>query len=132
MATATKDETISIRITKDERANLEADATLKGLPPGTVAAAYLSEGSKRSRFPAIDFRDGNPGRVAYLVGTRWPVWLIVDLVNDLNGDTDAAARHMRKPLALVKMALRYAQAYPSEIQAALTLSQKRARDTAAA
>lgn len=132
MAAATKDETLSIRITKAERANLDADALLKGLPTGTIAAAYLCEGSKRSRFPAIDFRDGTPGRVAYLVGTRWPIWMIVDLVNELDGDMEAAAKRIRKPVALVKMAWRYAEAYPAEIKASLTLADNRNKEAVAA
>jgi hypothetical protein len=115
MATMTKDATISIRLTVAEKKKLDADARLKGLPSGTVAAAYISEGVRRSRFPAIDFRNGLPGRVAYLTGTRWPVWLIVDLVEELKGDLAAVAAHMRHPAALVKMAMAYAAAYPQEI-----------------
>ena len=53
---------------------------MKGIPSGTAAAGYIAEGVRRSRFPAIEFRDGQPGRVAYLVGSRWPVWMIVELV----------------------------------------------------
>lgn len=115
MATMTKDATISIRLTAAEKRKLDADARLKGIPSGTVAAAYVAEGVKRSRFPAIDFRDGLPGRVAYLTGTRWPVWLIIELVEELKGDLAAAAAHMRQPGALVKMAMAYAVAYPQEI-----------------
>ncbi len=38
-------------------------------------------------------RVGSPGRVAYLAGTRWLVWLIVELVKDYSGKVKAAARH---------------------------------------
>jgi hypothetical protein len=125
MATATKDATVSVRITPAVKMDLDADAKLKGLAPGTVAANYIAEGVRKSRFPAIDFRDGEPGRVAYLTGTRWPVWLIVDLVKDYSGNVDAAAKHMKRPAALVKMALRYAETFPDEIQAALQLAESR-------
>ena len=125
MATLTKAATVSIRITAAEKLNLDADARIKGLASGTVAANYISEGVRRSRFPAIDFREGQPGRVAYLAGTRWPVWLIVDLVKDYAGDLSAAAKHMSRPVALVQMALRYAEAYPEEIAAALQLAGSR-------
>jgi uncharacterized protein (DUF433 family) len=100
---------------------LEAAATLTGQPPGTLAAIYVKEGVKRSRFPAIEFRDGAPGRVAYVTGTRWPVWMVVDLVNDLGGNTAKAAKRLEKPEPVVKMALAYADAYREEIAAGLTL-----------
>jgi hypothetical protein len=121
MATMTKDESVTLRLTKPEKADLEAAAILTGQPPGSLAAAYVKEGVKRSRFPAIEFRDGTPGRVAYVTGTRWPVWMVVDLVKDLCGNTAKAAKRLEKPEPIVKMALAYADAYPEEIAASLTL-----------
>jgi hypothetical protein len=69
----------------------------------------------------VEFRNGSPGRVAYLVGSRWPVWMIVQLVQELNGDLETAAAQIRKPAALVKMARAYADAYPQEINDCLEL-----------
>lgn len=121
MATVTKDESVTLRLTRPEKAELEAAATLTGQPPGTLAALYVKEGVKRSRFPSIEFRDGAPGRVAYVTGTRWPVWMVVDLVKDLGGSTSKAAKRLEKPEAVLKMALAYAEAYPEEIAAGLAL-----------
>jgi hypothetical protein len=71
---------------------------------------------RRSQFPAVEFRNGSPGRVAFLVGSRWPVWMIVSLVEELKGDIESAASQIRKPAGLVKMVLAYAAAYPEEIK----------------
>ena len=131
MSTATKEETVSVRITAAEKRSLEADARRKGVPTATVAANYIAEGVRRSRFPAVEFRDGSPGRVAYLAGTRWPVWLIVELVKDYSGKVEAAAKHMNRPPALVEMVLNYATAYPEEIDADLQLATSRRRDACA-
>lgn len=117
----TKDESVTLRLTKPEKADLEAAATLTGQPPGTLAALYVKEGVKRSRFPVIEFRDGAPGRVAYVTGTRWPIWMVVDLVKDLGGTTAKAAKRLEKPEPVVKMAIAYAKAYPEEISASLAL-----------
>jgi hypothetical protein len=125
MATMTKDESVTLRLTKPDKADLEAAARLSGQAPGTLAALYVKEGVKRSRFPAIEFRDGAPGRVAYVTGTRWPVWMVVDLVKDLDGNTSKAAKRLEKPEAIVKMALAYAAAYPDEIAAGLALHAER-------
>src|ERR1039458_7144902 len=116
MATMTKEATVSVRLTAREKSGLDADARMKGIPSGTAAAGYIAEGVRRSRFPAIEFRDGQPGRVAYLVGSRWPVWMIVELVRELDGDLTEAVKLIRKPAALVRMALAYADAYPQEIK----------------
>ncbi len=118
-----KNSPLSVRITTPEREALDALAVLRSCPSGTLAASYIAEGVRRSRFPAIDFRDGFPGRVAYLTGTRWPVWMIVDLVAELENDVASAARRVRRPSALLEMALRYAAAYPDEIAAAQQLGQ---------
>jgi hypothetical protein len=121
MATMTKEATVSVRLTILEKGSLDADARMKGIPSGTAAAAYIAEGVRRSQFPAVDFRNGSPGRVAYLVGSRWPVWMIVALVKELKGDIEAAAGQIRKPAGLVKMVLAYAAAHPEEIKDCLEL-----------
>ena len=117
----TKEKSVTLRLTKPEKVDLEAAAILTGQSPGTLAALYVKEGVKRSRFPAIEFRDGAPGRVAYVTGTRWPVWMVVDLTKDLRGNTAKAAKRIEKPEAVVKMALAYAEAYLEEIAACLAL-----------
>lgn len=121
----TKDATVSVRLTARDKFSLDADARMKGIPSGTAAAVYISEGVRRSRFPAIEFRDGQPGRVAYLVGTRWPVWLIVELLAELQDDLKAAVKQIRKPAALITMALAYADAYPQEIADCAALAARR-------
>jgi hypothetical protein len=125
MATMTKEKSVTLRLTKPEKSDLEAAATLTGQPPGTLAGIYVKEGVRRSRFPSIEFRDGAPGRVAYVTGTRWPVWMVVDLVADLSGDTSKAAKRLEKPEPVVKEAIAYAEAYPDEIAAGLALHARR-------
>jgi len=82
-------------------------------------------GVRRSRFPAIEFRDGQPGRVAFLAGSRWPVWLIVELVRELDGDLPKAVELIRKPAALVRITLAYADAYPQEIADSAAVTARR-------
>src|SRR2546422_8240760 len=115
MASATKEVPISLRLTRLEAEELNALARLRGEKPATLVARYVVEGVRRSRFPAIEFRDGEPGRVAYLTGTRWPVWMIIQLVEEHGGKVEAAARQMRRSVALIRMALAYAKQYPDEI-----------------
>jgi len=125
MATITKDVPISLRLTRPEADELSAVARRRGEKPATLVARYVTEGVRRSRFSAIEFRDGEPGRVAYLAGTRWPVWMIAQLVAEHRGKVEAAAKQMRRPVALVRMALAYAAEYPNEIAACRRLHAER-------
>jgi len=52
-----KDKSVTLRLTKPEKADLVAAAILISQPPGALAPVYVKEGVKRSRFPAIEFRD---------------------------------------------------------------------------
>ena len=105
MATTTKEASVTLRLTRPEKLDLDRTATLCGQPADRLSSSYVREGVRRSRFPAIDFRDGQPGRVAYLTGTRWPVWLLVDLVEECGGDVAKAAAHAARPPALIRQAL---------------------------
>ncbi len=125
MPTPTKEVPTSLRLTRPEAAELAALARVRGERPATLVARYVVEGVRRSRFAAVEFRDGQPGRVAYLTGTRWPVWMIVQLVEEHGGKVEAAARQMRRPSALIRMALAYAEQYPDEIAACKKLHAER-------
>jgi hypothetical protein len=123
MPAATKDVPVTLRLTRPEADELSAVARLRGEKPATLVARYVKEGVRRSRFPAIELRDGEPGRVAYLTGTRWPVWMISQLVKQHG--LEAATKAVRRPEALVRMALAYAEQYPEEIAASLKLHAQR-------
>ena len=131
MTTTTKEEMISFRVTKLVRSDLDDLAALRGIGSGPLAATFVIEGLKRLRFQVVDFRDAAPGRVAYLTGTRWPVWMIAQLVAEHDGDCAAAAKQMKKPAALVEMVMRYAKAFPEEIAACLRLNERRAKEARA-
>lgn len=125
MATETKDRPLSLRMTKTERQELEATANSVGSKAGPLAQAFVREGVRRARFPAIEFRDGSPGRVAYLSGTRWPVWMIVQVAEECQGKLAEVVKAVHRPEALIRMALAYAESYPDEIRASLDLHAER-------
>jgi len=53
------------------------------------------------------------------------VWMAIDLLDELNGDAAAAAKHMHQPAALVRVAAAYAKAYADEIKAERDLASER-------
>lgn len=115
---------LSLRLNQDEY----DDVTL-GLKPNANLNAFcvplLVTWARRRRFPGIDFREAGDRQVAWLAGTRWPVWMVMDLLDELKGDVAAAAKHMRQPAALVRVAVVYANAYADEIKAERDLASER-------
>lgn len=122
--TKTKEYRVSLRLNQDEY----ADLTL-GLKPTANLNAFcvplLVAGARRRRFPGIDFREAGERQVAWLAGTRWPVWMVMDLLAELDGDVVATAKHMRQPAALIRVAAAYAKAYGDEIKAERDLASQR-------
>jgi hypothetical protein len=116
MATMTKNKVLTLRLSATEKAGLTLAAQMRAEKPGSLAVRLIAEGVRRARFAGLDFRPAGARSVAYLAGSRWPAWMILDLVEELNGDVEAAALQVKKPPALIRLVLRYAEAYPEEMR----------------
>jgi hypothetical protein len=84
---------------------------------------YAEEGSRRDEHPLITFRDGPAGRRAGVVGGP-DVWEIVMWLEDLAEERNPAqvlAAEQGVSLPLIDAALRYREAYPSEVEARIAL-----------
>ena len=71
-------------------------------------------------FAFIDFRDSAAGRQACIQGSSLAVWEVVFVVRSYKQDLTATAKHLRWPIAKVQTAVNYAEAFPDEIDQALT------------
>jgi uncharacterized protein (DUF433 family) len=110
---------VSFRLPREEKSRLERLARRTGRTLGELAARMVMEGRRREDFAWIDFRDTAGGRVAFLQGTRLQVWWLARLARQFKGDLAAVADHLGLPLAQVKAALNYAQAFPDEIETSI-------------
>ena len=90
-----------------------------GWTPSDASARLVEEGLRRSEFAFIDFRDSSAGRQACIQGSTLAVWEIMMLVRSYKTDLAATARYLQWPLAKVKAAANYAEAFPEEIDQAL-------------
>ncbi len=86
---------------------------------GELAARMVIESGRRADFAWLDFRETPVGRMAYLQGTRLQVWWLARLARQLDGQAGKVAEHLELPLAQVKAALNYAEAFPEEIETAI-------------
>ncbi len=77
------------------------------------------EALREREFPCITFRDSAFGRQAFLQGTRLAVWQVAGVARSLGGDVQQVAAYFAIPERQAAALLRYAAAYPDEIQAAI-------------
>lgn len=104
----------SCRIEADDAALLSRQAKRRHLEVSTLSSLYLKEKALEEEYPGIGFRDSASGREAYLLGHRVAVWEVLAVYREAKTIAKTAA-HFRWTPALVRCALAYAKAYPSEI-----------------
>jgi uncharacterized protein (DUF433 family) len=104
----------SCRIEQDHAALLLRQAKRRRLEVSTLSSLYLKEKALEEEFPGIGFRDSAGGREAYVLGHRVAVWEVVDVYHEAKTIV-RTAEHFRWPPALVRCALAYANASPTEI-----------------
>lgn len=110
---------VSMRLPLESGKRLKRMANRHGWTASDASARLVEEGLRRSEFGFLDFRDSPAGRLAYIQGSTLAVWEIMLLVRAYKNDLAAVAGHLRWPLAKVKAAVHYAEAFPAEIDEAL-------------
>jgi hypothetical protein len=116
----TRSVVISMRLPVDSENRLKRMATRHGWTPSDTSARLVEEGLRRSEFAFIDFRDSAAGRQACIQGSTLAVWEVFLLVRSYTGDAAAAAKHLQWPEAKVQGAMNYAEAFPQEIEEAIS------------
>lgn len=114
-----KEQALSVRLGRHDCELLKAFARQRQTPPRTLGSRYIVEGLRRDQFSGIDFRDTALGRTAFLAGSRLPVWMVVEVVQQHGGSLPQAARHFDRPEWQMQAALEYARAFPEEIASAV-------------
>ena len=110
---------ISMRLPVESGKRLRRMAIRHGWTASDASARLVEEGLRRAEFAFIDFRDSVVGRQAYIQGSTLAVWEIALLLQSYQRDVAAVADHLGWPEAKVQAAANYAEAFPSEIDAAL-------------
>ena len=106
----------SLRLDTGALGRLERLAIRRGLPPATIGAAYVDEGTRMDLHPGVEFRSTPAGRTAFVRGTRLQVWMALDAIRDFGG-VEKAARALRIPALLLAGAKNYGQEFPEEMAA---------------
>ena len=118
--TAARSMVISMRLPTESGKRLKRMASRHGWTPSDASAKLVEEGLRRFEFAFIDFRDSPAGRQACIQGSSLAVWEIVLLIRSYKADVAAVAKHLGWPLGKVQAAVHYAEAFPEEIDEALS------------
>jgi len=111
---------ISMRLPTESGKRLKRMASRHGWTPSDASAKLVEEGLRRSEFAFIDFRDSPAGRQACIQGSTLAVWEIMLLTRSYKADVAAVAKHLGWPLGKVQAAVHYAEAFPEEVDEALS------------
>jgi hypothetical protein len=110
---------LSMRIPESQEERLRQMARRLGHSPAETGALLIEEGLRRSEFGFIDFRNTSAGRQAFIQNSRLPVWMVVKVIRSYRGNLEKAARHLARPQVQLRAAMKYAQAFRDEIEAAI-------------
>jgi hypothetical protein len=111
-----KSTTLGVRLSRDTANIIKEISASRGRTPSDLLGEYAEEIARQHRFCHIEFRSTPSGRMAYVEGTRTPVWLIADLVRQRSGHVRQVAKLHEWPESKVKAAVNYALAFPEEIE----------------
>jgi hypothetical protein len=112
--------TISMRLPRKSGEKLRRMANQHGWTTSDASARLVEEGLRRAEFAFIDFRDSPVGRQAYIQGSSLAVWEIMLIARDYGQSVVKVAQHLKWPEAKVQAAFNYAQAFPEEINTAIS------------
>ena len=110
---------VSMRLKDGQVERLQRVARRLGRSQSETAALVLEEALRQREFAFIEFRDSPAGRQAYLQGTRLAVWHVLWLYQQFGRDVERVAEQYELPPVQLAAALRYAEAYAEEIEAAM-------------
>jgi hypothetical protein len=110
---------IDIEMPDEQAARLDRFAMRVHKSPREATAQLVEEGLRHAEFPAVEFRDSDSGRQAYVVGSSLAVWEVVMIDESYGHSAEQTAAHLRWPPTRVEPVLAYARTYQQEIAAAL-------------
>lgn len=111
-----KSTTIGVRMSEETARVIKRISASQERTPSDLLGAYAEEIARQHQFCHLEFRDTPSGRLAYIEGTRTPVWLIVDFVRQYGGKIEKAARIHEWSENRIRAAVNYARAFPDEIE----------------
>jgi uncharacterized protein (DUF433 family) len=115
---ATKSAPFSMRISKSMETLVENEARRTGRSKGAIVEALADEALRMRLFPGIAFRGTDWDRRAWVMGTAFDVWQIVEAHRDI-GSVERMAEDGSTSERQIQLALAYYRQFPDEIDQAI-------------
>jgi uncharacterized protein (DUF433 family) len=115
---AAKSAPFSMRISKSMEALVEHEAQRTGRSKGAVVEALADEALRMRLFPGVAFRGTDWDRRAWVMGTAFDVWQIVEAYQDI-GSVKRMAEDGSAGKRQIQLALDYYKRFPEEIDQAI-------------
>jgi len=114
----TKSAPFSMRISKGLEALVEREARRTGRSKGAVVEALADEALRMRLFPGVAFRGTDWDRRAWVIGTAFDVWQLVEAYQDI-GSVERMAEDGSASERQIGLALAYYKQFPEEIDDAI-------------
>ncbi|MGK7898601.1 MAG: transcriptional regulator [Xenococcus sp. (in: cyanobacteria)] len=111
---------VSTRLPDDTADRLKRFARRLGKTPSETGAMLIEESLREAEFAFIEFRNSPVGRSAYMKNSNLAVWQVMIVAQKYDLQPDKIALHFQRPQEWVLAALNYAEAYPVEIEDAIS------------
>ena len=108
-----------MRLEEETERLVEAEARRTRRSKSAVVEAFTEEAARGRRFPGIAFRGDDARRRAWVIGSGLDVWEIAQMVEEF-GSTKKLVTETQLTPAQVRLAIAYRDAYPAEIDEAIT------------
>lgn len=114
----------SMRLSRamDRRITAEAQRTKRS--KGAVVGALAEEGLKARLVPGIAFREDDHNRRAWLIGTAFDVWQVIEAYQDFGEDDERMLEASELTERQLRTALTYYRLFPEEIDARIARNRR--------
>jgi uncharacterized protein (DUF433 family) len=120
---AAKSKPFSIRVSVGTEELIVAEARRTHRSKGAVVEALAEEALRARLFPGVAFRGEDWDRRAWVIGTAFDVWQVIDAHRDV-GSVEAMVSEGSLSERQIRLALAYYERFPEEIDEAVALNRR--------
>lgn len=117
-----KTDPISFRPSRSLDERLESMRRRTGMPKGRLVELLADEAERSRRYPGLAFRGPDGRRRAWLIGSPFDVWEVIQAWQDLEQDEERTREQLHLSPQQLRLALAYFREFSEEVEAALTLA----------
>jgi uncharacterized protein (DUF433 family) len=114
----------SLRLSPGLDARITALAKRTKRSRAAVLESLADEAERTRRYPGIGFRGPDAERDAWVIGTPFDVWQIIEALQENGGDAERMARESDLSSGQIRLALAYYDEFGQEIDDSIALNRR--------